>query len=94
MWFIFNEREKAQNALDQINANMGFPDGKGTETWAEIQQAHEKDLWFFVAPDEKYLQNVNFDELRADITDLLPKTDLTNANPNGNRARNLASQEQ
>jgi len=72
MYLIFFTENKANEALDKINANMGFPDGKGTETWAKVAKAHEQEIWYFIAPKSVYLQGAEVDEEWKDISDLLP----------------------
>ncbi|GAB4493097.1 MAG: hypothetical protein OHK0045_21960 [Raineya sp.] len=70
MYLIFYTEQKAQTALEFIDSNMGFPD-KQTETWAIINKAHEQDLWYFIKPNDVYMQDVVFDEQRSDISNLL-----------------------
>jgi hypothetical protein len=72
MYYVFNTKKKAEEALQAINAKMGFPDKKGTETWAVIRKAHKKNLWFFLVQPAKYKLDLHYKEIREDITDLLP----------------------
>jgi hypothetical protein len=72
MYLIFFTQSKANEALDRINANMDLPDGKGTETWAKVEKAHEQEIWYFIAPKSVYLEGVEADEEWSDISDLLP----------------------
>lgn len=71
MWLLFYTQEKAEKALQEINKLMEFPNN-GTETWDIIQQAYKDKLWFFRMPDAKYMFKIDFDEMRANVKDLLP----------------------
>lgn len=71
-YLIFISEKAATHALATISRNMKLPT-KYTLSFAEVQKAYDKDIWYFVAPEPRYLVNVrrNYYFL-SNISSLLP----------------------
>jgi hypothetical protein len=62
-----------QNAIDQINANCGWPD-QYVDTWDVIEQAYNQDIWFFSNPKPEGYTNIiksfTYEEMMADVVNV------------------------
>ena len=77
MFYVFQSEEHANNALNIVNQNFGFPDGNGTVTWCTVKKAHNQDLWFFRKPDNnEKCENVVVFQIWGNIESLLPPNNL------------------
>ena len=78
-YLIFNTEEQAAIALDKINALYDYPcEKRATLTWAEVQKAHDLDLWYFPKPTDEFMEGVeNFTVMEFDPA-WLPSEDLLN----------------
>jgi hypothetical protein len=75
MYLVFYSIQKAEDAITMINQNLGYPDGKGTDTWSLISKAYNQNIWFFPMPP-KGMQEVVFDEQTSDISIYLPNNPI------------------
>ena len=56
----YSSLEQLQTEIEQINTILGFPDGKGTETYASIPEATITETeTFWLIPATHYLQELN-----------------------------------
>lgn len=69
-FLIFNKLQDAEEACQQIDNLMGFPDGQGTEHWAVPIKAYSKNLWYIPKPIEIVTDGISFFEERESIEDL------------------------
>lgn len=51
-YLIFNTEKEAIALLNDIDKEMGLPDGNGTDTWAVVEKAYyyNQDIWYFPCP--------------------------------------------
>ncbi len=57
-YLVFTSEYEAILAEQKISENMGFPT-KNTQCWANYKKAYNDNLWYFVAPESKFLEGVN-----------------------------------
>ncbi len=71
-YLIFISEKAATHAQATISRNMNLPT-KYTLSFADVQKAYDKDIWYFPAPEIRYLVNVrrNYTFL-SNIQSLLP----------------------
>ena len=77
----FTSEQVATIAQQQISDNMSYPkvskQGKQvTELWANIYRAVNGELWFFVEPESKYMNNVVGHTVQENNMDWYLKTEI------------------
>lgn len=74
-WLMAYNEQDVSDAVSQINMNCSWPDAY-TETWDNVRQAYEQDIWFIANPSpDGYIGGgkvFTYDQMMAKVINVTP----------------------